>query len=404
MDEPGMMKVLAVPSDQAGCGHYRMLQPSRVVAEHYPATVHVHPNPDPALVKDYDLVLLQRIRYQASTSAGNAGIEWNQRMTEAAQAAGVPVIYDLDDNDAVLPRHHGMYLQFERDRIAEREAWLLHHADAVTTTTPYLAAILKEQGKRMDPVYVFPNCLDENDPKWNHVRERNTRRVRIGWAGGSSHLRDLKCLDGVFPALYRQYGDKLLFFIGGFDTRGEIAYIEGDSLRSRPLEVHETPWRDMVHILFGAVPQSAQRIIETLSIEQYGFIYSQMDIGVVPLEDHEFNRSKSELKLLEFGIYGVPLVVSAVLPYTDPLVGTDVVDFVPPGASPDVWIEALTPLIEDPVYRDARGQQLRAYILRHYSAHRWAPHRWALWQAVVGRETPPIPPTVREIVHEDADD
>ncbi|MBK8533723.1 MAG: hypothetical protein IPL59_00575 [Candidatus Competibacteraceae bacterium] len=40
-----------------------------------------------------------------------------------------------------------------------------------------------------------------------------------------------------------------------------------------------------------------------------------LDPAVAPLEHHRFNRAKSNLRLLEYGVLGWPVVCTDILPY-----------------------------------------------------------------------------------------
>ena len=55
--------------------------------------------------------------------------------------------------------------------------------------------------------------------------------------------------------------------------------------------------------------------LEWVEIEKYADVLSRFDIGVAPLVDNRFNRCKSDLKYLEYGMIGLPVVASAVAPY-----------------------------------------------------------------------------------------
>ena len=68
-------------------------------------------------------------------------------------------------------------------------------------------------------------------------------RVRIGWLGGSSHLADLKILDGTVNKLL-PIKDKLQFVLCGFDTRGSITEINPQTReeRTRKIKPKESVW------------------------------------------------------------------------------------------------------------------------------------------------------------------
>jgi len=53
----------------------------------------------------------------------------------------------------------------------------------------------------------------------------------------------------------------------------------------------------------------------TVPIDRYASLLEGFDIGTAPLLDTRFNRCKSDLKVLEYSMAGVPFVASKVAPY-----------------------------------------------------------------------------------------
>lgn len=383
-----MLKVLLVPSDEFGCGFYRMIQPAHAIEAVMPNEVDMllHHNPTADQVDSANLLIIQRTR-MSKTPDGH--IDMNLPILERAKSRGIPVIYEHDDNDYALPSHHGLYLQFRQSKMTEKIDFMLKEADYVTTTTPYLADVFAKRCGNRDKIYVFPNCINFADSCWNYPKS-SSRRFRIGWAGGSSHARDLKILDGLAPDVVRAYGSKVQFMLGGYDTRGVYTYYEADgSAITRPIEEHETVWVDMAAHFFSGISPDVKRIMRTLPIEQYGFHFSQMDVGLVPLEDTDFTRAKSPLKLLELGAYRIPCIVSQVEPYTW-MIGdrTDVVTFIPPGKGIRAWMDAITDLYEHPKKALEMGDALYKLVHRDYDALKQAHKRLEFWQDIVNGNVP----------------
>lgn len=396
------MRVLVVPVDNFGCGLYRMTQPAEAVVELCEDVVvdffdPPHEGLTPQTVESYDLVILQRIR---SAYVNDVPVDLNYDLLEAAARRNIPTIYDHDDNDYALPRHHGLYDVFQKEKISDKMTASFKAATAVTTTTDYIARVFGERCGDPKKVFVFPNCIRPTDPQWTYECPPS-RRTRIGWAGGSSHLHDLRLLQGMSADLHRVYGDRLQFQLGGYDTRGRFSWRDNHgNAQSRDIEPHETVWKDMEAALFFDLPLSARRTLKTLDIKRYGFFWSQFDIGVVPLEDTEFTRAKSALKMLEYGAYGIPVVASAVWPYVDFIGNTGAATLVPAGRGNSIhkWVEAVSVLIDDPVYRYEQGQRLKRLVNRRYNVRTWAPVRLRLWRELVNKQTPtPIVPE-RDIV------
>lgn len=387
-----------IPSDQAGCGHYRITQPGNVIGGYTDLQVTIHMSPDPSYLKeDVDLLVLQRTRMsmvavpteelEQNRGRTSRAIDQNAAIIAEANRLGIPIVFDNDDNDIELPSFHGLYKTYQDQEIPQKVRESIQAADAVTTTTPYLANVLSKVSGR-DNVYILPNCIQLTDPTWRFPRTKSDT-IRIGWAGGSSHAKDLTVLDGVMDEIYRRYGDRVQFVLGGYDTRGTYVWWDTEgNWHERAIEDHESIWVKMSDTLFGNTPKRTHRVMRTLPINQYGFHYSQLDIGVVPLQDIEFNRSKSELKLLEYGAYGVPVVASDVEPYSNAV--RDVPGVVPlvPDKSGQVkrWVNELSSLIEDPVYRIEQGRKLYSLIRSRYDADLWALSRLEFYLSVIRGE------------------
>src|SRR5690606_5224399 len=104
------------------------------------------------------------------------------------------------------------------------------------------------------------------------------RKPRIGWAGGSSHKGDL--------AVIRQLAKDLQ---------------------------EEVEW-----VFMGMRPEGIDCEFHAgVSIEQYPKKVASLnlDLAVVPLEINQFNRCKSNLRLLELGVCGVPVICTDIEPY-----------------------------------------------------------------------------------------
>jgi glycosyltransferase involved in cell wall biosynthesis len=77
------------------------------------------------------------------------------------------------------------------------------------------------------------------------------------------------------------------------------------------------------------------------------------------LAETPFNRAKSNLRLLEYGILGIPVVCTDIDPYQNS-----------PACrvknTPAAWIKALQERIHDPDASEREGIEMREWVLRHY--------------------------------------
>jgi glycosyltransferase involved in cell wall biosynthesis len=188
---------------------------------------------------------------------------------------------------------------------------MIKAADVVTTTTDVLAKRVKKYNKN---VKIVPNSLDFNRFK---RREGNHERLRIGYTGGSTHWEDLGIVLDVIKDLQDKYDfDFLVQGMCGTPLVGEMynyKFIESEGLqpekRSYYLPALET-FEKLRKIKYSHIPfyppELYPDILRTLDI----------DIGIAPLKDNQFNKAKSCIKMYEYAAVGAAVLTSDVLPYS----------------------------------------------------------------------------------------
>ena len=87
------------------------------------------------------------------------------------------------------------------------------------------------------------------------------------------------------------------------------------------------------------------------------------DIGIVPLDDSEFNRGKSELKFIEMAVLHVPSVFSDMSVYNSVVVD-GVSGFL--ASTEDEWISKIELLINDVKLREEISQNALETVLTNY--------------------------------------
>ncbi|MCW0417378.1 hypothetical protein NB689_003132 [Xanthomonas sacchari] len=86
-----------------------------------------------------------------------------------------------------------------------------------------------------------------------------------------------------------------------------------------------------------------------------------LDLALAPLEDNLFNRCKSNLRLLEYGACGYPVVASDLPPYRDGALPVTLVK----NRFRD-WVNAIRAHLADADARTAAGMALRATVQRDW--------------------------------------
>jgi glycosyltransferase involved in cell wall biosynthesis len=154
---------------------------------------------------------------------------------------------------------------------------VLEISDMLTVTTDYLAKKYAQYNKN---IVVLENNMDLE--RWDIPKKNNTSgTIRIGWAGSLTHHDDLKLIEKPLKKILREFPHTQFVFVG--DMRF-IEMFEGYNIEAM-LGVPFDYWPDKLNGL-------------------------QLDIGVAPLLDNEFNRCKSNIKWQEYSIARVAGIYS----------------------------------------------------------------------------------------------
>jgi glycosyltransferase involved in cell wall biosynthesis len=248
---------------------------------------------------------------------------------------GIIVIVDIDDYWLPTMEHpiHSIIVQ---DKINEKIVANLREASYVTTTTNLFANEIRKVNKN---VIVLPNAIDPREGQFNQKSEESDK-IRIGWLGGSSHLHDLKLLDGFVSKVGKELNEKIQYVLCGFDTRGNVTEINRQTgeKTQRPIKPEETVWMRYEEIFtdnYKIVDENYKKFLMefkegthssniqlpyqrvwTKPVTSYAMNYSKFDISLAPIKNHIFNRMKSQLKVIEAGFYKKAIIASEVGPYT----------------------------------------------------------------------------------------
>ena len=326
------IKVLVLPSDRTGVSKFRSVDPHVMLQNMYNDDFHVDIDYEPRINdqnywKQYQIVHVHR----------NIGqiYEHTPQIIRNLKSMGIIVIVDIDDYWLPTMEHpiHSIIVQ---DKINEKIVANLREASYVTTTTNLFANEIRKVNKN---VIVLPNAIDPNEGQFNQKSEESDK-IRIGWLGGSSHLHDLKLLDGFVSKVGKELNEKIQYVLCGFDTRGNVTEINRQTgeKTQRPIKPEETVWMRYEEIFTdnykivdenykkflmgfkeGTYPSNIQlpyQRVWTKPVTSYAMNYSKFDISLAPIKNHIFNRMKSQLKVIEAGFYKKAIIASEVGPYT----------------------------------------------------------------------------------------
>ena len=113
------------------------------------------------------------------------------------------------------------------------------------------------------------------------------------------------------------------------------------------------------------------------------------DIGLAPLPDDAFYRSKTNNKFREYGASGIAGIYSHVDVYAD-CVRHEVTGLLAANDA-DSWHDALVRLIEDETLRTRIQRQARQYVREHYAQEKFEQLFLEQIQAVLGTTASPAP-------------
>ena len=324
------IKVLVLPSDKSGVGKFRSVDPHVKLQNLYPDDFHVDIDYEPRINdfnfwKQYQIVHFHR-------SFGN--IDHCPQMIKTLQSLGIIVVADIDDY--WLPtKEHPIHQLIVENKMNQKIVDNLKASDYVITTTEIFANEIRKFNKN---VIVLPNAIDPKEPQFNQPTPPSDK-IRVGWLGGSSHLHDLKLLDGMVNKL-TPIQEKLQYYVCGFDIRGTVTELNKQTgeQKQRPIKPEETVWVRYEEIFtnnykiitpeyklyldkfeegeYPAIKNENYVRVWTRPVEQYAKNYSNFDISLAPIKNHIFNRMKSQLKVIEAGFYKKALIASNVGPYT----------------------------------------------------------------------------------------
>lgn len=323
--------VAAFAADANGCGQYRVLQPLAAMLEAGLCTGSTSPEflPTHLLLRSgADTLVFQR----PYTDQGLAALR-------AAQAVpNVRTVYELDDNMAQVPMkslHRDEMPKDLRGRVLKG----IGMCDRLVVSTEPLAQAL---GAHAADVRVVPNRLPPrmwgDTPPSRCQRDDVTRRPRIGWAGGVGHFGDLAMIAEVVREL-----------------------------------ASEVDW-----VCFGMCPPTLRPYmsayyagVPTLDYPRRLMRMTQdWDLAIAPLEVNAFNECKSNLKLLEYGWCGVPVICSDITPYQCSLPATRVRN------RHRDWITSIREHLDDLPATKLKGDALQQavaaeWVLRGEALHHW---------------------------------
>jgi glycosyltransferase involved in cell wall biosynthesis len=312
-------KVLVVPSDRTGVSYYRSTIPHIKLEEFFPTEFHVDIDYEPELNNDNFLKQYDIIHYHRTLG----DYDNLPKLLDKCDELGIITIMDLDDHWSPGPDHPAWQI-IKQNELDKKISKNLKVSRNITTTTSVFADEIKRLNKN---VFVLPNAINTDEKQYQSNPEKSDR-IRIGWLGGSSHIKDLQILKGLMSSLKSEgLLDKIQFVLCGYDLRGMMTLIDPKTgeQKQRPIKPKESVWYEYERIFtddyklvsedyknfllsfenkeYEGVENEPYRRVWTKPITTYASNYNLFDISLAPLKESMFNKVKSQLKVIEAGFH-----------------------------------------------------------------------------------------------------
>ncbi|MEC4681095.1 MAG: glycosyltransferase, partial [Nitrospirota bacterium] len=270
-------------------------------------------------------------------------------LLKRARSNGTRLVHDLDDLLWKIPDGN-KNKNLISPVLIERLFKLLELADCVTVSTKPLRVALEMKGIK---AHVLPNCLIAHE--WEQYRSQRKvgRRPRVGWAGQVGvHTGDLALLHEVMERLGEE--------------------VEWAFLGEQPLlpQKHYLHWESHSAVTLDKYPQALASL--------------NLDVALAPLAVNEFNEAKSDLRILQYGILGYPVVATDIYPHQSAPVTRVPND-------PKAWVQAIREHIYDCDASEKEGEGLRQWVLENRMMDKWLPQYQAAWVGEIPAEFERIP-------------
>lgn len=313
-------------ADSSGCQAYRIRFPMEAMRKVAPDLVMGLGTIIPNEAKDQaDIVIGQRLCMEGPSTLWE---KW-------ARAGQKKLVFELDDDLwNIDPTNEKAYYFFGDPALQKRLKANILMSHVVTVSTPDLAEMVYEKTRHPN-IHVVPNAV----PPWllEHEAPQNHH---VGWGGSPTHHGDFSLIRQGLKKFLQNNPTKTFHTIG-------MNYAEWMKLPKE--QCHHTNWLATPEDFFKAIDYT---------------------VGVAPLADTLFNRSKSDIKFLELAALGIPTVASDVPAYNRTiqrgwngfLVKND-----------HEWGRVLKASADDPEFFWKAGDRARDYVVRSRTTSHTAP-------------------------------
>tara|TARA_R110000824_G_scaffold48867_3_gene137591 strand:- start:6060 stop:7313 length:1254 start_codon:yes stop_codon:yes gene_type:complete len=374
---PGLgrkLRMLVAPANKGGCSYYRAWSPFQKIEAQFPGLIEFRYNENPLEINKeaqteggdgYEDIKWADIVFTQNLS--NFGGPATVRLIGLAKEFGKFVWYDTDDLLTNIYDDHRLKQLYIDHDLENLTKFIYSNADLVTVTQQKFAG-------RIAPfctgtLAVIKNSIDYTLPAWSQQKRNAPRKnmVRIGWVGGIHHEADVKEFAAV-PAMVNQRAGRERVHWGFYGRPPK----DPNNAEDWQQDVWDNYERIMLQGFRGAKNWD---VYQALGPDDYGMMYTNIDIAIAPLQNNEFNDSKSDIKVAECGRYKTPLVASDVGCYSDTIINGETGYLIPPDAPKAEWVRVLSQLVKNPKKVREMGENLHSLTEQLFDLNKVAYHR-----------------------------
>lgn len=273
------------------CSYYRCLLPNKYLNRIPGITSKASDSLTKAQIEESDVLVFQK-KYK----------DQDFNLLQYAKGLGKSVVYEIDDNVFDVPIWNPSWNAI--NNVKARFRAFIEKCDLVTVTCEHLRKELLRFNRN---IIVLPNCLDfeEIPPQksiipqvlnrrlepliWKDIKKSLEGKIVLGWSGSPTHREDLKIITKALLSLMQQNKNIIVMMVLGADK-----------------------------MLAQRAPESQIYFVRAVKLEEYYTLLRELDwdIGLAPLADVNFNKSKSNLKVIEYAALGIIPVATNFENYT----------------------------------------------------------------------------------------
>jgi glycosyltransferase involved in cell wall biosynthesis len=349
-----------------GVYYYRVYTPMKALAEKHPdefdITIDNHwkftPQEIDEIGKNYSIVWIHNCLYISEIQE-----EVWKMIIYCRKVYFTKFILDLDDYWD-YNKFHPQYNISQFNAFPDKMMINFKLFDYITTTTEYFKIVISEYFSS-DRIYVFPNAISLKDHQFSTYKTES-HRIRLGITGGSSHTEDIKQLLEFPKYLTEKQLNQIELVFCGYDTKNaeKLEIDENGKVISRnKLDLSDNWWVKTENKFKQELKYYTRVESKSIVNGEYGGIYKDIDVLLIPLCNNKFNRCKSELKLIEAGFTNTAFICSDVIPYNNFSKANLGFNFIK-NPNPQEWAKSIKKIIRNPELIEEIKRKNREQILQ----------------------------------------